>query len=107
MLFRSAGSIGLFLGLDIDIRHITFASGNIALGFFGSNYSAPTNTLIWASIGMIIIGFFNFIVSFTLSFSLALRARKIQYSEVKYMLMAVWTLFKINPKQFFFPPKQN
>jgi len=103
----SAGSIGLFLGLDIDIRHITFASGNIALGLFGSNYSAPTNTLIWASIGMIIIGFFNFIVSFTLSFSLALRARKIQYSEVKYMLMAVWTLFKINPKQFFFPPKQN
>lgn len=103
----STGSIGLFLGLDLDIRHITFASGNIALGLFGSDYKATTDMLIWASIGMIIIGFFNFIVSFTLSFSLALKARQIEYSEIKDMFRAIWALFKINPKQFFFPPKEQ
>ncbi len=103
----STGSIGLFLGLDIDIRHITFASGNIALGIFGSDNHAPTEMVTWAIIGMIVIGFFNFIVSFTLSFYLAMKARKIEYTEISHMFRAVWTLFKINPKQFFFPPKSS
>lgn len=103
----STGSIGLFLGLDIDIRHITFASGNIALGIFGSEYHAPTDMVLWAIVGMIVIGFFNFIVSFTLSFYLAMKARKIEYSEITYMFRAVWALFKVSPKQFFFPPKTD
>lgn len=103
----STGSIGLFLGLDIDIRHITFAAGNIALGVFGSDYKASTDIILWAIVGMIAIGFFNFIVSFTLSFSLAINARKIKYSEVKYMVKAVWALFKVSPKQFFIPPKNT
>jgi len=103
----STGSIGLFLGLDIDIRHITFAAGNIALGIFGSDYRASTDLILWALVGMIIIGFFNFIVSFTLSFTLALKARKIKYAEIKYMIKAIWALFKVNPKQFFIPPKNT
>lgn len=101
----SAGIIGLFLGVDIDVRHITFAGGNIALGIFGSNYRASADLIVWTVIGMVIIGFFNFIISFSLSFILALKARKIKFSEVKFMLQAVWALFKVNPKQFFLPPK--
>lgn len=103
----STGSIGLFLGLDIDVRHITFASGNIALSLYGGNFKVPTDLILWGIVGMIMIGFFNFIVSFILSFSLALKARKISYSEIRLMLLAIWALFKVNPKQFFFPPKNT
>lgn len=102
----SAGIIGLFLGIDIDVRHITFAGGNIALGIFGSNYHASADLIVWTVIGMIIIGFFNFIVSFSLSFALALKARRIRFSEVKFMFKAVWALFKVSPRQFFLPPSK-
>lgn len=101
----SAGIVGLFLGIDIDVRHITFSGGNIALGIFGSNFRASADLIVWTVIGMSIIGFFNFIVSFSLSFILALKARKIKYTEAKFMAQAVWALFKVNPKQFFLPPK--
>ncbi|UYW00873.1 site-specific recombinase [Flavobacterium agricola] len=34
------GTIGVFLGINIDIRHITFASGNFALGLYGKGFDA-------------------------------------------------------------------
>ncbi len=103
----TTGSIGIFLGLDLDIRHITFASGNLALGIFGSDFRVPTDMIIWGVIGMGLIGFVNFIVSFTLSLFLAFRARKIKIIDILFVSQAIWTLFLINPLQFFFPPKKD
>nr|WP_257089930.1 site-specific recombinase [Sphingobacterium sp. E70] len=37
----STASIGMFLGLNLDIRHITFASGNLALGLLGIRWNYP------------------------------------------------------------------
>ena len=34
----STFSIVSFLGLDLDIRHITFVSGNIAMGLYGTHF---------------------------------------------------------------------
>src|SRR5690606_15323635 len=63
----STYSVGHFLGLNLDIRHITFASGNIALGAYGADFNLPIDVWIWSAIGLVIIGFMNFIVSFLLS----------------------------------------
>ena len=41
----STASVGLFLGIDLDIRHITFASGNFALGIYGANYFVDNWTI--------------------------------------------------------------
>lgn len=101
------GSIGIFLGLNIDIRHITFASGNLALGIYGSDFRATTDTIIWGIVGIGIIGFVNFIVSFTLSLSLAFRARKMKFFELILVGRAIWALFLVSPMQFFFPPKKE
>ena len=59
----STAIIGVFFGLNLDIRHITFASGNFALGLFGSNFDVSIPTLFWGIVGIGIIGFVNFIVS--------------------------------------------
>ncbi|MEI2273606.1 site-specific recombinase [Sphingobacterium sp. ML3W] len=47
----STASIGMFLGLDLDIRHITFASGNLALGLFGHRMELSTDIWIWGNKG--------------------------------------------------------
>lgn len=99
----SCGPIGLFLGIGIDIRHITFVSGNIALGWYGSNFMAPHSLMIWAFIGMWLIGLMNFLVSFGLSLTLAFRSRNIPFSQTLDLSKAVWRYFKRRPYEFFFP----
>lgn len=102
----STASIGLFLGLNLDIRHITFASGNLALGLFGHGMELSTDIWIWGILGIGVIGFFNFMVSFSLSLMLAFRSRNLSSKELIKMGKAVWIYFKINPKLFFFPPRK-
>ena len=99
----TCGTIGVFLGLGIDIRHITFVSGSIALGWYGSGFDAPTSMLVWAFIGMWLIGFMNFIVSFSLSLFLAFRSRNIPFRETRELTKATWRYFKSFPMEFFLP----
>ncbi|WP_333864092.1 hypothetical protein [Sphingobacterium sp.] len=103
----TTASIGLFLGLNLDIRHITFASGNLALGLFGHGMELSTDIWVWGILGIGIIGFFNFMVSFSLSLMLAFRSRNLSSKELVKMGKAVWIYFKINPKLFFFPPRKS
>ncbi|HLV45558.1 MAG TPA: hypothetical protein VKY32_00825 [Flavobacterium sp.] len=102
----SAHPIGIFLGLNIDIRHITFVSGNLAIGAYGANFALSGITWFWCILGIVVIGFVNFIVSFGLSLSLALRSRNIPLREMKALFISVWAYFKQNPMKFFFPPKE-
>ena len=99
----STASIGIFLGLDIDIRHITFASGNLALALYGANYNISTELLVWGIAGIGIIGLVNFLVSFGLSMGLAFRSRNIPFYELGPIAKAIWKHFKRRPGSFFFP----
>ncbi|CEN48352.1 recombinase [Capnocytophaga canis] len=101
------GVIGTFLGLDLDIRHITFASGNLALGLFGANFDIGLELLLWSIAGVFIIGFGNFIVSFSLSLFIALRSREIPVFELKNLTKSVWIRFKQRPMSFFFPSRES
>lgn len=103
----STASIGIFLGLNLDIRHITFAAGNMALGLFGGDFHSGWYPILMGILGIGIIGFVNFIVSFALSLWLALRSRDIPLSEVKYLFHSVWLYFRHKPISFFFPVKNS
>jgi len=103
----STASVGLFLGLDLDIRHITFASGNFALGLYGANYFVDDWTIFWSIFGIGIIGYMNFIVSFLLSLGLAFRSRNIPISQLQHLFKATWMHFKKRPMIFFFPLKEK
>lgn len=99
----STASIGMFLGLNIDIRHITFASGNLALGLYGANFNVSNGMLFWGIMGIGVIGLVNFLVSFGLSLGLAFRSRNIPVTELKAITASVWAHFKKKPGSFFFP----
>ncbi len=99
----ATGPIGLFLGLDLDIRHITFASGNFALGLYGADFSVAFSTFWIAFITVFLIGFFNFAVSFGLSMMLAFRSRKVNAMELREIYREIWRYFLQNPLRFFLP----
>ena len=103
----SAWAIGHFFGLPIDIRHITFASGNLAYGLYGMNFIISLENILWCILGIGIIGLGNFIVSFGLSLWIALRSREVPASELKYLGRCVWRAFKARPRAFFFPVKER
>lgn len=102
----TTASIGLFIGLNLDIRHITFAGGNLALGLYGGDFDIPISMIIWGIFGIGIIGLINFLVSFTLSLSLAFRSRSIPLLELRLVALSIWRFFRERPSAFFFPPKR-
>lgn len=103
----STASIGLFLGLNLDIRHITFASGNLALALYGANYVVSNSMLFWGIFGIGVIGLVNFMVSFSLSLGLAFRSRDISLFELRFVAASIWKYFKFKPMSFFFPTENK
>lgn len=101
------GPVGLFLGLDLDIRHITFAAGNIALGFYGKGFIVDSYTVWISVITVFLIGFFNFAVSFGLSMVLAFRSRKVNFGEVTEIYKEIFRYFMKNPLRFFLPLRSD
>jgi site-specific recombinase len=103
----STASIGLFLGLNLDIRHITFGSGNLALALYGANYVVSDSMLFWGIFGIGIMGLVNFMVSFSLSLGLAFRSRAISLFELRFVTISIWNHFKSRPFSFFFPTEKK
>lgn len=101
------GPIGKFLGLDLDIRHITFAAGNFAIGWYGKEFSIDNYTFWISLVTVFLIGFFNFLVSFGLSMALALRSRKINFGGIKEITKEIFRYFLKNPLRFFIPIKSR
>ncbi|MFV8341410.1 recombinase [Flavobacterium sp. XS2P39] len=103
----STASIGLFLGLNLDVRHITFGSGNLALALYGANYLVSDAMLFWGIFGIGVIGLVNFMVSFSLSLGLAFRSRAISLFELRFVTVSIWNHFKSRPVSFFFPTENK
>ncbi|MBK9175453.1 MAG: recombinase [Flavobacteriales bacterium] len=100
----SVGAVGAFLGLSLDIRHITFAAGNMALGLVGADWQVTAYTVFASILGIGLIGLFNFTISFGLSLTLAMRSRGVPVAEILPMLNAVRSRFQDDPRSFFLPP---
>ena len=103
----STASIGLFFGLNLDIRHITFGSGNLALALYGADYEVSNSVLFWSILGVGVIGLVNFMVSFSLSLGLAFRSRAISVFELRFVTVSIWNHFKVRPISFFFPTEKK
>ena len=99
--------LGIFLGLDLDIRHITFSAGNFALALYGKGFDIDTYTFVISLVTIFLIGAFNFIVSFGLSMLLAFRSRKVNFGELTIIYKSILKYFIKNPLRFFIPLKSE
>lgn len=107
ILLGTTGTVALFFGLDIDIRHITFAAGNFGLALLGSGFNIGIGEILLSIISIGIIGFMNFIVSFTFSLIIALRSRNKHIKELVPLFQSIWQHFKSRKRDFFIPPNQS
>lgn len=99
----TTAAVGFTLGLPLDIRHITFSSGNFGLAAakFGTNL--PLSVIIHSLAGVAVIGLINVIVSFGLSIIIALSSRGTHWREIKQLSKSVFFQFFQNSLSFIYP----
>lgn len=96
-MLGSAGTVGLILGLPIDIRHIAFAAANLGHALVAFNFALPWTVVAWAALGVALIGAINLAVSFTLALIMALKARGVVFNQTRALLAAVWQRLRTRP----------
>ncbi len=103
-----ASSVGKIFGLPFDIRHITIAAGNTSFGLYGVGlYNIDIWFLITVVMGVMLIGLLNFLVSFTLAFTVAVRSRGIHLRDYPEFLQILWKYLRNNPMDFIRPRQRE
>ncbi|MCL2012683.1 MAG: site-specific recombinase [Cystobacterineae bacterium] len=99
-------AIGAFFGMDVDIRHITFAAGQLtyAVATLGVE-TMKTPAFAWALGGLAGIALLNFGVSFSLALVVALRAREVGFSGDRLLMKELLKQFFKRPLDFVLAPK--
>lgn len=106
-MLGSIGTIGMILGLPLDIRHIAFASANFIQGLMNINGSPDIGLIFVSFLGVLLIGLTNLFVSFTLTIIVALRSRQVQFEQWKPLAKLVLTHFFTRPSDFFWVAKST
>jgi site-specific recombinase len=102
-----AKMIGEFFGIPFDIRHITISTAYFAFGVDGLGNNLSAYDWIWTAIGVIGIGFFNFLISFGLAFYVAIRSRNVPVSRLPAVAKLIGKYLRKHPQDFIYPPKQE
>lgn len=101
-----AAFIGKTFGMPFDIRHITISAGNTAIGFFGMEGPVDYRYLSMILLGVSLIGFLNFLVSFGCAFYVAVKSRGIQLKDYPEFFGLLWKYLRRHPADFFRPPRK-
>lgn len=104
-MLGSTGILGILIGLPLDIRHIAFSSANLGYALTGFQFDLPLRAILWAGLGVALIGFVNLAVSFALAMRTALGARRVRLDNWSPLLRAIWQRFRQHPRSFLLPPR--
>jgi site-specific recombinase len=98
---------GHITGLPLDIRHVTFSTGNLALGLFGAGFHVTAMQVFGMLSGIFLIGLVNFLVSFSFALQVAIRSRGLRLKNYPDLAKSVLKYFWKHPKAFFWPSKEE
>lgn len=104
VMLGSMGTLGYILGLPLDIRHIAFASVNFAQSVYTLGSHVDLTTIIVSFFGVLLIGFTNLLVSFSLALFVALKARRASFDQWLSLGKLILGHFFTRPTDFFMPP---
>ena len=95
-----------FVGLPLDVRHVTLSSGQLAaaLGALGSSLLREP-AFWWCVAGISATGVLNLSVSFGLAFAVALRSRGVRLKQRRRVVMAILRRVRRHPLSFLWPPR--
>jgi site-specific recombinase len=106
-LLGGATAIGVLFGLPVDIRHIAFSSAYLGYASAALDFSIPATTAAIALSGVLLIGITNLLVSFTLTLSVAMRARRISFEQGRSLGGLLLKRLLRAPGAFLFPPRSD
>jgi site-specific recombinase len=104
IMLGSMGTLGLLVGLPLDIRHIAFASANLAYALVALDFAISWKAMLWGAFGVALIGLTNLAVSFSLALWVALRARETAFDRTRELLGLLLRRCLAAPARLFVPP---
>lgn len=99
----SAAAIGTITGLPLDIRHVTFSSATFGATMTSMNFDIAARTAIFVALSVFIYGLINLSVSFSLTLYVAIRSRRIRFSQTPQLVRLLGRKFLQRPAEFFLP----
>jgi site-specific recombinase len=93
-----------FFGLELEVRHVTLSTGQLAAAGASLGLQAFHHAAIWWAIAAIpLIGALNLGVSFYFAFRLALQAHNVSGVDRARIRAAIWARWRRSPRSFFVP----
>ena len=97
-----------FIGLPLDVRHVTLSAGQLAAAVSTLGWQTMTTAAFWWTVPtVLLIGVLNLGVSFYLAFKVALRSRGIQLADRARVSSAIWRRLREQPRSFFLPRRRG
>lgn len=106
-LLGGAGAVGVLFGFPFDIRHIAFSSAFVGYASIALNDVLSWQLLAWSVGGLMLIGFTNLAVSFSLALYVAMKSRKVRFNAWRLLVKNLFTQLKLSPSAFILPPKKE
>ncbi|MDO9403250.1 MAG: site-specific recombinase [Polaromonas sp.] len=93
-----------FFGIELEVRHVTLSSGQLAAAGASLGLEAFRMPAFWYCVAAIpLIGALNLGVSFYLAFRLALRAHNVSVLDRARIRTAIWERWRDKPMSFLVP----
>ena len=100
-------AIGVLFGLPFDIRHIAFSSAFVGYAAVGLDFMLSWQAAAYVALSLVLIGFVNLAVSFSLALYVAMKSRKVRFKQWRLLLGNLATRLNQHPGEFIFPPKKS
>ena len=105
VMLGTIGKLGDGLGLPLDIRHVTFSAANFSTALVALDHHMSWQLAATSIAGFLAIGSVNLLVSFSLALWVALRARKVHFTQGMSLVQTMGRRFLGAPIDFFIGPK--
>lgn len=102
-LLAAVPTVGSLTGLPLDIRHVTFASGQFGAAIASVNFAVGWPMALTIALTVFVIGLVNLTVSFSLTMLVVVKSRKIRFSQTPLLLRKLGRRIRKNPLELLFP----
>ena len=95
-----------FIGLHIEVRHVTLSSGQLAAAASTLGWDTLREPAFWwCTAGLVVTGLLNLGVSFWLALKVALRSRRVTVNDRRRLYGGVWRRLRSAPRSFLLPDR--
>ncbi|MFG6431580.1 site-specific recombinase [Roseateles sp. LYH14W] len=95
-----------FIGLDLEVRHVTLSTGQLAAAVGALGYGVMATWAFWSCVICIAgIGVLNLGVSFFCAFKVAMRSRGVKLADRRRVYAAIRARLRHQPLSFLIPPR--